>query len=224
MKKHAKVLGLAIVAALALSAFVGAGSAAANAKVCSTAGKGAACAGSHGNVYTGPIKASLIATTNTTEVHAVLQSQFTSVTCTNSTVEGEVTNGETGTGVINSLTFSGCHSGGSSTNNCTADTTASKTNTWPATGTASGKSDGNGSMDVSNVTGHFACVIFGSTVNCYYKAASTNVDVFGSDTTPTIEATAVSLEREEPSSGFCSASATWTARYSIETPTSLFLT
>jgi len=224
MRKHAKVLGVAIATALALGALVGAGSAAASARVCSTSGTGEACAGSHGKIYSGPIKATLTATTNTTEVHAMFQSNFTTTTCTGSTMEGEVTYGTAGTGVVTSLTFSGCRSSGSSTNNCTFDSNASTTTPWPATWTASGKSDGNGSMDVSNITLHYACVIFGSTVNCYYTAASVNFDVFGSDTTPTIEATAVPLVRESPSSSFCSEKATWTGRYSIETPSSLFLT
>ncbi len=221
--KYLKALSLAAVAALALMAFVGASSA--SAKVCSTAGVGPACAGSHGNEYTGTIDASLIATTGTTEVHAVLTSGFIQVTCTSSTVQGSITNSATGVGNITALTFGGC------TNNiggaCTANTSATAGAPWPAKAVT--ETAPNGRLEVENVTGTFTCSTnFFGNVTCRYKkgkvGAAGEIKVFGSDTTPTIEASEVPLELEQTSSGFCSETAKWDGRYELTTPTSLFLT
>lgn len=219
--KYVKMLSLMAVAVLAVMAFVGVSSAAAKGKVCSTTGTGGACAGAHGKEYTGPIKATLIATTGSAEKHAVLTSGFVQVTCTESAVEGEVTSAGTATGFITKLTFSGC-SNNINGGPCTATTSASSSNKWHATGTTG--SGGNGTMDVSGVTGSFTCNIFFANRTCNYKAASASVDVFGSDSAPTIEATGVPLELEEPSDGFCSSTAVWEGRYQVTTPATLFIT
>jgi hypothetical protein len=226
MKQHFKLFGLAAIAALALMALVGASSASASGKICSTSGTGEACAGSHGKLYTGPIHAVLTNTTGTAEKHVVLTSGFIQVTCTESTLQGEVTSASTGTGFITALTFSGCtaSSGGS----CTANSSASTANKWQFTAVASGKGDGNGTLVVKTVTGTFTCTVFGSPVTCRYSSAEVGgkgeIDLFGSHTTPIAEATGVPLAKEEVSSGFCSSTATWEGVYDITTPTSLFVT
>jgi hypothetical protein len=221
--KYAKTFGLLVVAACLAMASVGLSPAAAKGKVCSTAGKGTACGGTHGSEYTGPFKATLIATTGSAEKHVVLTSGFVQWTCAESGLEGEVTAPSTATAFITKLTFGGC------TNNinggpCTMVSSASSTNKWHATGTADAGTTGSGTMDVSGVTSSYTCNIFFANRTCTYKAASATVDVFSSDTAPTIEVTGVALEREEPSDGLCSPTATWEGRYQITTPTSLWIT
>lgn len=221
--KYLKALSLAAVAALALMAFVGVSSA--SAKVCSTSGEGLACASGHGKEYTGPIVASLIETTGGAgEVHAVLTSGFIQVTCTTSTVSGTITNAATGTGDIEGQTFAGCTSSFGTT--CTANTSASAANKWHSVAVT--ETAPNGRMEVENITGTFTCPTPFGTVVCRYKKAKVGaageIKIFGSDTTPTIEATEVPLEREAESSSFCSTTAKWDGRYEITSPSSLFLT
>jgi hypothetical protein len=210
--KYAKMIGLAALAVLALMAVVAA-SASANAKVCSTEGTGTACKAGHGKVYKGAVSSHLTAGKS-----AILESGFIKVTCTESSAGGEITNGETGTGKITSLTFGSCSSGLGA---CTAKTTASAGNPWPATVTTDtpGVENTNGLMDVSNVTGEFTC----AGVTCKYISNSASATVDGSDTNPEITASKVALTREEGSSGLCSATATWSGEYQITTPKTLFV-
>jgi len=216
--KHLKMIGLAALAATALMALVGVGTA--SAKVCSTAGAGAACGGSHGSVYTGAISASL-----TSGKNAVLTSGFITVTCTESSAGGSASGGASSpaTGNLTSLTFGGCtaNTGGS----CTAKSSASAGNPWPATlttGTAP-----NGTMTVTNVTGEFTCTVFGSPVTCRYvatDAGGAGEIVVKGGTPAEIIATSVKLTKEEVSNGLCSNTATWSGEYKISTPTNAFLT
>jgi hypothetical protein len=226
--KYLKVLSLAAVAALALMAFVGVSSASASGTICSTSGTGTACAGAHGKQYTGVFDASLIETTGGKgEVHAVLTSGFVTVTCTGSTVTGTITNSATGTGDIEGTTFTGC------TNNinggaCTANTNASSTNKWHLTADPNAATNGNGFLTVENVQGQFTCNILGANRTCIYGSAKVGtkeeIDLFGSDTTPTIEATGVPLEKKAGSDGLCSATGTWEARYEMTTPSTMWVT
>jgi hypothetical protein len=202
--KHAKMLGLAAVAALALMALVGAGTASATI-VCSASGTGTACAGSHGNQYTGPISAEL-----TTGKSAQLVSGFITVTCTESTAGGSVT-GSTGAGSLTSLTFNSCTSGLGA---CTAKSTGTPWAAQATTGTAP-----NGTMKVNNVAGEFTCA--GET--CKYSAASATTEVKGGAPAE-IVATKVPLSKAAGSGPFCSSTATWSGEYKITSPTSLYLT
>lgn len=221
--KYAKTFGLLVVAACLAMAFVGLSPAAAKGKVCSTAGKGTACGGTHGSEYTGPFKATLIATTGSAEKHVVLTSGFAQWTCSESVLEGELTAPSTATGLITKLTFSGC------TNNvnggpCTMSSSASPTNKWHATGTADAGTTGSGTMDVAGLTMSLTCNIFFANRTCRYQAPTATVDMIGSDTTPTIEATGIALQLEPVSDGLCSGTATLEGRYELTTPTSLWIT
>jgi hypothetical protein len=213
--KYVKMMGLAALAALALTAVIGAGTA--SAKICSTEGTGEACGGTHGKVYTGEIHA-------VNETNAVLTSGFITVTCTTSTIQGTVT-GATTSGNITAVTFSGCSANTGGT--CTAKTTASEANKYPAKA-FHGAAAPNANMTVTNVTGEFTCTVFGSTVVCKYTATdaggANEILIKGSDTAPTVEATSVKLTKDEGSSGLCSSTATWTAKYSVTTPKSLVVT
>ena len=220
MKKFAMTASLAAVAALALMAMVGVS--AASAKVCSTSGSTVtSCGAGHGTVMGKGQK--IVATLNTPSV-ATLTSGFIVVTCGESTVEGEITDGEAGTGDITNMTFKDCHSNINQTSgSCTATTTASSTNKWAATTAATG--GGSGTMSVSSVTGTFVCNagIFG-TVTCRYTTSNATVTVNGNDTKPTVVATKVPLEREATSSSSCSPTSEWDGTYTVTTPTSIFIT
>jgi hypothetical protein len=222
MTKYAKAIGLAMVAALAIMAFVGATSA--SAKICSTSGTGASCEGAHGKEMTkgDVIEASVVGV-------ARLTSGFINVTCGESKIVGEITeNGSTVKGDITSLTFGDCHSNvNTSTNSCTANTSASSTNKWAITATTSTAPNGNMAVN-STVTGTFTCNagILG-TPTCRYSASSVPAEkliITGSDTEPIIHAENVALNKEEVSSGSCSATSTWEATYKVTKPTSLFMT
>jgi len=102
--KYVKMLGLAAVAAAALMAFVGAGTASATA-LCST--ETSPCTGTKYGVGT-EIKSNLKA-----GKEAVLTAGFATVKCTESTVNGKVTNAggaaATVVGSIETLTFGSCN-------------------------------------------------------------------------------------------------------------------
>jgi hypothetical protein len=214
--KYMKMLGLAALAVTAMMAVM-ATSASASAKVCSTAGTGAACEGtSHGKVYTGALAASLAAGTN-----AILTGNLT-VTCKKSTASGKVTNGETGTGNVESVTFTECSAGIFGA--CTAFTKASAASPFPATATTDVAGSTNGWFDVSKITGEFTCV--GQTCK-YEKTASNNeITIDGSDTT-TAKLTAnvkLTLEPKQPEiCGAEDATATWEATYSVTSPDNIII-
>jgi hypothetical protein len=214
--KFVKMLGLAAMAALALTAVMGAG--AASAKVCSTAGTGASCGTGHGSVYKGRIKATLESGTS-----AQLTSSFDNVSCSESTVEGEVTNGETGAGFIDGMTFGNCSDSFGHT--CTASSSASSANHWTSSVTPT--SGTNGTQTVNNVTGEFTCpnpFNPSQTISCYYTATSASTAVTGSDEKATVRAEKVPLLRESPSNVLCSEKSTWSGSYWVTTPTSLNVT
>jgi hypothetical protein len=216
--KHLEMLGLAAVAALALTAALGVGSA--SAKICSGSGTQVACEGSHGKVYTGVITASQA--TGESE----LQSSFNNVACP-SHLSGKITNGETGTGVIESLTF-----GPACTNNvgqkCTVTTTATAAAPWhavivPTAGTT------NGTMKVKPFRVTITCekTVFFQHATCIYGAAEVGAGgqiVVTGGAPATVLATKVPLIKALGSSEGCSSTATWSGHYTISTPSSLYIT
>ena len=204
--KHLKILGHGVIAALALTAMFGAGTASAtrlcavNTSPCpagSTYGKGTA------------IKAQLVPGTT-----SVVTSGFVTVICTESTISGKTTSAGGGsgtpvTGSISSVTWKGCKT--SSGGSCTA----SALNTpWSASVTGSG---GNGTMSISNAAGKFTC-----TVTCEYEAKSASVSVSGGSPA-TIKASNVGFSRIG-GSFLCSSSASWSAQYEVTAPNPAFVT
>jgi hypothetical protein len=217
--KHLKMLGLAALAALALTAVLGVGSA--SAKTCSLAGAGAECGAGHGKVYTGAITAKL-ATGN-----AELQSGFINVACPASHLAGKITNGETGTGTIESLTFGpGCKA--NTGQSCTATTTATAGAPWhavvvPTAGTT------NGTMKVKPVKGTFTCSASGffPHVTCNYEATEVGAAgeiVINGGAPASVVAAKVPLKKGAGSGASCSETATWSGHYTVSTPTSLYIT
>jgi hypothetical protein len=211
MKNYAKMLGLAAVAALALMAFVGTSGAAASAKVCSTTGTGAACAGGHGAEYTTqPLAASTGAGVSTSTTG------FARIECP-SQMTGEV--GHDGNVTVNvlSTTVSSCKS---TLGSCTVDKATGLP--WKS-GTAVTGTAPNGTLQVNNSIGaEFTC----GGVNCQYSATSAGTK--GEITVKGGEPAVVTASKVPMSkiggSAFCSATGEWDAVYTLSTPSSLFLT
>jgi hypothetical protein len=213
--KYLKIIGLAAIAALALTALVGAGTASAGTVACTV--NGTSCTSA--NEYTGAITSNL--KTGTT---AVLTNSLDQVTCTASSMNGEITEptnaSGNSTGSITSVTFSGCKDQFGST--CTVEALNVP---WHAETTATevaGKPNGNGKLTVSKLEKGFpeAKVVCGEALNCAFGVESASVDVIGSSTSPLIKTTGLVMTRL---SGFCPSTATWDAEYTITKPTSLFL-
>jgi hypothetical protein len=219
--KYAKMMGLAVLAITAFMA-ISVASASAKGQVCSTAGTGTACAGTHGKQYTGKIVASNIGNvvlhTYSDAAHTVNKN---TTTCTSSVAEGEVTNGATGTGKITKQTFAGCSSEACPGSPVDASTTATTAAPWPATATTG--SGGNGTMDVTDPTGTFTCTIFGFPFSCGFTTAKAEVTVDGSHTEPRLTAN-VTMIRHVGSVELCGTGARWTGTYKVTTPTSLWIT
>lgn len=101
--KYLKMLGLAVVAAAAVMAFVGAGSASATTLTC-TNPEGS------GTKVVCPAGTEIVATA---ESSLLLKAGFANITCTESTVGGKTSNAgsstETVKGAIETLTFNGCN-------------------------------------------------------------------------------------------------------------------
>ncbi|HVD41589.1 MAG TPA: hypothetical protein VNC16_11400 [Solirubrobacterales bacterium] len=213
-----KIIGLAVVAAMALMAF--AASSFGNAKVCSGEGATAECGGTHGKVYDGTILATL--KTGTSATLTTTNSSggtVNTVTCLTSTVHGTVV-GDTGTGTIDEFTFANCSSA-ACPNGVTASTTASTTNTWPATATKG--TAPNGTLSVEKIDGEFICGTIIGNITCRYTATKATTTVTGG-TPATVTATNVALTRSSGPEATCGAKADWSGVYTITTPKSLFLT
>jgi hypothetical protein len=168
-------------------------------------------------VYTGALAASLAAGTT-----AILTGNLT-VTCKKSTASGKITNGETGTGNIESVTFTECSAGIFGA--CTASTKASAASPFPATATTDElKTSTSGWLDVNSITVEFTCA--GQTCK-YEKAASNNeITIDGSDTTTAKLTANVKLTREVRGPEICGAAdatATWEATYTVTTPDAIVI-
>jgi len=211
---YLKVFSLSAIAALALIAVAGVGSASA-ATICSIEGTGTSCGGSHGFHYSGTVHAATEA-----GKPAELTSGFDNVKC-DSTVHMVEVNTE-GTAWVDALTFSNCVD--SFGHACTAKSNASSGNRWHAaavTGTAP-----NGTLTVDNVNGQFTCpnpLKTSELVTCIYAAESATATVTGGAPAK-VTATKVALARQAGSGPSCSATATWSGTYRVSAPSSLYLT
>jgi len=201
----------AVVLVAASLLIVGSGSA--SAKVCSGSGTGAECAAGHGKLYTGELKGKL-----KTGTQMAWTSGFISIFCNTSEMSGKITDPEKGTGVVTSLSFSACNSGLGA---CSGSTSASVNNPWPVSLTTT--TAPNGTAEVSNFTTSFNC----GGVSCKYQntTAGTKGELVIKGGAPaTFVATNLPANVEAPSSGFCSATSTSHAEYTLSTPGSIYLT
>lgn len=227
--RFAKMFGLVALAALASMAVLAA-SASAEATVCTNDVAHQStepCGGEHGkHVKEGSeLVASLSAGTNA--VLTVTNADGSTnriVTCTTSTTKGKIT-GTTGTGQITALEFKNC-----SSPNCTnvSASTPRTGKSFPWHVTATWTSGTNGTLHVDNSTegngpsGKFTATCFFITATCEYESATASAVVKGG-TPATIEANAVPLTRVAGVESICGTKADWTAKYTVSTPSSLFI-
>ena len=215
--KQLKIIGLAVVAAMALMAVAGAGSAAAagGTTLCKT--NETPCAAANHYLSGQEIVAS--------STNARLTSSLGDVTCEQSEVKGSTTstgsNKAAVSGSITSLSFTkNCvlHTPFGFTDACTITSinlpyAASVTNT---AGTM------NGTLTVSGSPG--AKVDCGSALKCQFtaKGGSITLDVTGG-APATVTASSEPLERTVYEGGICPSEATWDATYTVTTPNPLWL-
>lgn len=217
---------LGIVSVFALAAT----SAAAGARVCSTA-KGThspttACEKGHGWVYSGKF-----ATKGETGWTVTTASGGDILTVTaNSEIEGEI-NGTTGTGKITKLLMINAKSV-SCPSGVTATTNASAASPFHVTTTTEEiEENTNGFLDVTTPVGYAAptfkldCNVFGVHTLCTWKteAAANALRIDGSDTEPRFTANNFPLTRVEGPESVCGATVDWISNEQFTTPTSLFI-
>lgn len=197
------------------------GPASATAKTCSAAGAGPACGGGHGNVYSGAFAANLKSGTN-----RIWSSGFYSVFCSESTLEGEITNGEAGTGAVTGFRFGKCSIPELSLS-CTLTTPVSASNPWPIS--IAKTTAPNGQLAIEGFTLTIVC----GELKCTYSAAAGSKGelVVTGGQTAVIDMTNVPLTKETGTSG-CGNSTTFAPsffeserlEYSVTTPDSLYVT
>ncbi|HET7455473.1 MAG TPA: hypothetical protein VFJ76_08135 [Solirubrobacterales bacterium] len=193
--KHLKILGLALVAAAALMAFLGAGTASAT-KLC----EDKACTVDYA-------KGTKIV--STLSGSAILETTGGTVldTCTGGEVNGKTseTEGEPLSGSISALTWSGCSK--------TTDTTATGELKIKATSGGNGEVEGVGSsVTVSGIFGT-SCV--------YGTGTGTKLGELQGGTPATLAISA--LVPRTVANALCPAETRWTASYTVTSPTSLFV-
>lgn len=202
--KNLKMLGLATIAALALTAVIGVGTA--SAKVCSGIGSNAACAGAHGKEFKGLVEAS---TTG-----AKLTSGFFSISCSSEMVDN-VTNSFTGTGTF-FIGFSGCTS---SAGACSVGQVGGHSHSVFAAGLAP-----SGTLTVATVKLDFSCKnpSKAESVGCTYDASNVALNVSASPGAKIVAG--VNLTKQAGSHASCSSEMTWEGEYIVTFPTPLYLT
>jgi len=216
--KYMKMLGLAVVAALALTALVGAGSASAvtlckkNVAPC-PAGENYAL----GTVIEGHASPVTLVTTGGL--------QNPTVTCTTSTFSGKTTSVTASptslTGTIDKVTFTGC------TEDITKGSCTASVINLPLTAhitTAGAISNGNGTLTITGAEGTFLCHNLGTSSfgvdHCIYKGDVLMNVVGGAPATAT--APGSTLGRNGGDFG-CPTSAHWSGKYTITKPNPLFV-
>lgn len=207
--KYIKMLSLAAVAAMALMAFVGVGSASAT-TLCKTNVEPCPAEWDYpaGTVITG----SLVPNTS-----AVLHAGIANITCSESTAEIKTTetSGEPLKGDLINLTFNGCNCRVSVLKPLTANGTQA-----PGSITATG--GGNGSVKLENgVEVEVEC----SGVVCVYGGEATGLEVQGGNPAKLV-ATPEKVKIKKLSGSFlCTNPAEWTAEYQVTSPVGpLFVT
>jgi hypothetical protein len=202
--KPLKLLGLALVAALAAMALAGTTSVSAKAILCSTNTN--PCTGTKygtGTKFIGNLKAGTVST---------LTTSIGNVVCKKSTIRGATTNAE-GHGELTSLTFTECALGST-----TCEVKAVNLNytvTFIPTG------GGNGDLTITPKAGGGnpgASVVCGSFINCTFSSSHIVLRLIGGNPAILI-AQEVELSR---SGGLCPSISKWDAEYEVTSPKPLF--
>jgi len=208
--KYLKMLGLAAVAAAALMAFGGAGTASASV-VCSTAVSPCPAAQKWPNTVNG-IDFSTENSTGTGAGKATLEDEFGFVKneC-ESTVQGTLTNGSaTATATLSGITLTW--------SNCTRTTATIATGTLEIHNIASSN---NGTVTAKGfeVTSKVPKLFEGGEESCIFESGTTGLDLgtLTAGTPPTMDvSTTVALAPNQGPN--CPANAKWTAKYKLTTP------
>jgi hypothetical protein len=205
--KYAKMLGLAVMAAMALSAVVGASTASAT-ELC----KENPC---NGTMY--PAETAVTAQLKTGAV-AELTSPITNVTCKKSTTSGKTTTTgsatETVLGQITALTFTECTD--TAGEKCTAEAV-----NLPYKGEIHATGGGNGTLTVSSSGkgNPGATVVCGLVINCTFSTALASLSVTGGNPALAV-ANKIGLNL---AGGVCPTEAHWDSQYEVTAPKPLFV-
>jgi hypothetical protein len=213
--KYVKMLGLAVIAASALMAFVGAGSASAT-TLC-TNGVNASGLCETGATTRYPVGTKFLAE-STHATLTVTGGATNEVTCKNSSTEVEQTSlgNDTGgavTGKITDLTFTNCVTvGGISGLACTVTTGSGYTGEMKAT-----DNKGNGTLTVTSTTS--TKVVCGSIFSCTYTTAKGGVVLNVTGGAPATFATPAAGVTLTSTGGFgCGSASVWHATYTSKSP------
>lgn len=212
--KHIRLAGVMLALALCLGSVVFTSNAVA-AKVCSTAGTGAACASGHGSELT--TQAFTAHTVSSTLW--IFTSGFITVDC-ESHESGEFTHAG-----VAKVTFWSLLCVNSSLGSCSsASTNASAAAPYSVTTAATGSGNGAETITASPITMTFTC----AGITCKYTTTEMgggngSIAVTGSDTAPNLTFSSIGLTKEGGSSGFCSSTATVEGTSKFSSPTSLWI-
>jgi len=208
------MLGLVAVAAMALTAMLGVGSASATTKLCKTTT----------NPCTEPYGTGTVIEASSTK--ALLTNSISNISCTGSAIKGKTTSagGGAGTettvlGTIELLNFTGCST--ASGTKCNDPTVLNLPYFAELHTTTEGKVNDNGLMTVtsSGKGNPGATVVCGFLINCTFTTSQANIHISGG-TSPIAHAEGIALER---SGGFCPSFSFWDATYNITTPKPLYV-
>ena len=198
--KWIKNLTCAAIAAAALTAFLGAGTTSAT-QLCATTGTGPECAGAAGKFeYSGPIEG--------TSTNATLATNLFNLKCEDSaaTINASSSTGAPILGEVTALSFTKCHS------ELGVECTVTVKN-LPYSASFEGKT-----LTVTDSVGAGAKVVCGTTLSCEFLTKSARLTITNGEPT-------VAAAREVPLSyengAICPSTATWSATYSILSPTGL---
>jgi len=206
--RYLKILAVSAVAAAAMMAVVGAGTASAKTILCTGnppgTTKSSECpAGVHEWTWPAPQKIKAHA------VNPVLETSLVNVECNESATEVEPSSDNSATtiaGKVTALSFTGCHIQGSTTA-CTVTV-----ENLPYTGSIEGTVGGKTESSKLSVNNPRAKVVCGSFINCTYSQAS--VSLAGTNGLPTQFVANTSLANV--GGLFCPSTSTWKATYKAD--------
>ena len=203
-----KALGLAAIAATALLAILGSGTASAT-QLCRSASTPCPSGDTYGS-------GTLVSGSLTAATEAVLTTNIDTVKCASSAVQMTTTSaGGTGVGLtasLTGLTFTSCKD--SFGTSCTVKSVNLPYTSQFFNGGASAE------LQITSASGAGASVVCGSLINCTFTTKDTVLAVEGAATPPTVTATKASLNR---SGGICPSTSTWTAKYNLTAPTPMMV-
>ena len=192
--KWIKNLALAAIAAAALMALIGAGTASAT-QLCTDSG--GICTEYSGNI-TG------------TSTNATLATNLANVECSHSetTINAFTSTGTPILGEVTALSFTGCQTEGVVHTACTVTV-----KNLPYSASLEGKT-----LTVSDAVGAGAKVVCGTVLSCEFLTKSANLAITNGSPTVAV-AKEVALSHE--TGAICPSTATWSATYSVTSPTGL---